>query len=171
MQLELERTFLARFIPKDIKNFPYKECLDLYLPEESPHPVLRLRKLGDRYEMTKKQPEKEDRSEQTEHTISLSEDEFKAFEKVPGKRVRKLRYYIVYGARAEIDIFQDDLTGLVLIDFEFANAKEKASFTPPDFCLTEVTQELAIAGGNLAGKSYADIASFLRSYDYRKLTL
>ena len=37
--------------------------------------------------------------------------------------------------------------------------EEKANFSPPDCCLADVTQEQFIAGGQLAGSTYAKIKS------------
>jgi CYTH domain-containing protein len=70
------------------------------------------------------------------------------------------------GIKAEIDVFQDDLAGLVLVDFEFNNVKKKDSFKVPDFCLVDVTQDKTFAGGMLCGKKYSDIDTRLRELGY-----
>ena len=75
------------------------------------------------------------------------------------------------GSKAELDVFTGKLAGLVLIDFEFDSLDAKASFTPPDFILADVTQEDFIAGGLLAGKSYEDIAPELARFSYQRLHL
>ena len=86
--------------------------------------------------------------------------------------VRKMRYaYSHNGQFAEIDVFQDDLAGLVLADFEFKSKKEKGLFQQPDFCLVEVTQDSTMAGGMLCGKKYSDIENHLRGLGYRALFL
>jgi CYTH domain-containing protein len=121
--------------------------------------------------MTKKQPEVAgDASAQTEETIVLNQEEFGALNnKVEGKRVRKNRYFYNHQSKmAEIDIFQDDLKGLVLVDFEFESVNEKETFIVPDFCLTEVTQEDFIAGGMLCGKRYQDIEEKLNQFNYQQ---
>ncbi|RLJ01121.1 MAG: hypothetical protein DRP06_00015 [Candidatus Aenigmatarchaeota archaeon] len=59
-----------------------------------------------------------------------------------GEVVHKIRYYYPYENQiAEMDVFQGELEGLVLIDFEFEIMEKKDSFKSPDFCLVEVTQE------------------------------
>lgn len=144
--------------------------LDIYIPKLTTHPVLRIRKKGDTFEITKKSPLKDDASEQEEQTITLTKEEFSELAILPGKRLRKIRYYYpINGQLAEIDLFLDDLEGLALADFEFSSLKEKESFQMPDFCLADVTQEESIAGGFLAGKKYSDIKSFLDKYNYKKL--
>ena len=68
-----------------------------------------------------------------------------------------------------MDVFQDDLTGLVLVDFEFKEIADKNNFKMPDFCLTDVTQDKYFAGGMLCGKKYSDIQAHLVELGYSKL--
>ncbi len=170
-EIELERTYLAKRLPEGLKDCPAKEIKDIYIPETEAHPVLRIRKRGDKYEITKKQPVTgTDSSEQYEHTITLTKDEFNALEQAKGKVVRKIRYYYNHnGAQAEVDVFQDDLAGLVLIDFEFKETSAKNNFPMPDFCLVDVTQDKYFAGGMLCGKKYADIEVHLGALGYKKI--
>lgn len=45
-----------------------------------------------------------------EHTIPLDADEYAALMAIPGKKVRKIRYYYDFHGRvAEIDVFRDGL--------------------------------------------------------------
>lgn len=170
MEIELERTFLLKKLPVDLGILRSMEVFDIYFPEKAVHPILRLRKKGDKYEITKKHPmEDADSSRQSEETIPLTEEEFRDFARLQGKRVRKIRHYFQVGPNmAEIDVFQDDLEGLILIDFEFKTVEAKNDFVMPDFCLADVTQELFTAGGILAGKKYEDIEEKLAKYNYKK---
>lgn len=92
---ELELTYLVKELPAGLKKARQKEVFDIYVPSTIPHPTLRIRKNGDKYEITKKEPITEgDASRQLETTIPLKLAEFDEFEKlVRGKRVRKIRYY------------------------------------------------------------------------------
>ena len=172
MIIELERTFLLKYLPFTLSSKKFKDCLDIYLPVNSKHPHLRIRKIGNVFEMTKKQPIINDSSEQSEHTIILSKEEFKELSQIKGLRVHKHRYiYKIGKVKTEVDIFQDNLLGLALIDFEFKSVKKKNSFIAPDFCLAEVTQEEFIAGGYLAGKKFEDITQQLNRYGYKKQKL
>jgi adenylate cyclase len=168
---ELERTFLAKYVPQGIASFQCKEIIDIYIPKSSRHPVLRLRKSGERYEITKKEPVKEgDASHMNEQTITLAREEFDALKRVHGKVIHKFRHNYPFGPHnAEIDVFQEDLEGLVIIDFEFNSIEEKDAFKMPEFCLAEVTQDEDLAGGMLCGKSYEEIEPILKKYGYRKL--
>jgi len=169
--IELEKTYLAKELPKGLKNCEFKEIIDIYIPKSSEHPKLRIRKKGNKFEATKKKPVSDgDASRLEEQTIILTEDEFSAFQKLDGKKVRKLRYYYnCNGRTAEISVFQDALKGLVMIDFEFATIEEKDNFKMPDFCLADVTQEVFLAGGMICGKSYEDIENDLKRFGYKKL--
>lgn len=174
MQEEFELTYLAKGFPKGFSpETKSKEILDIYLPSTSEHSILRVRKRGDVYEITKKTPVSgTDSSHQNENTIPLTKDEFDEFATLAGKRVRKIRYYHVEGGGSyEIDVFQDALAGLVLVDIEFTSNEAKVRFVAPDWVLADVTQEKAFAGGVLCGKSYADIEQKLNEYFYKPILL
>jgi CYTH domain-containing protein len=172
MEIERERTFLLKYIPKDLKKCESVEMLDIYIPESAEHPVLRIRKRGDVSEITKKQPlVGNDSSEQSEHTISLTPEEYAELASLSGKRLHKRRYFYPVGEQtAEVDIYLDDLAGLGVADFEFDSREAMDKLAMPDFCLIDVTQEEMIAGGILAGKTYADLEKFLQGIGYEKIT-
>ena len=170
-QLERERTFLAKELPQEIKTTEPTRIVDIYIPDTPAHSHRRLRQNGKTYEITKKTSVAAgDASEHIEQTIPLTEEEFAALSHCSAKRVAKDRYRVVInGTLAEIDIFIEDLAGLVLIDFEFSTEAEKDDFTPPDITLADITQEDFIAGGLLAGKTYDTIAPELARFCYKKL--
>jgi len=170
--IELEKTYLAKFLPEGLFDHPSREIIDIFIPESFQHPKIRIRKNGNKFEITKKEPVADDPSHMLEQTINITEDEFNSFyETIPGKRTRKIRYYYDHnGQTAQFDIFQDNLKGLALIDFEFENHGEKASFSMPDFCLVEVTKEQFIAGGMVCGKKYSDLEKELKRFKYKKLS-
>jgi len=170
--LEFEKTYLAKYLPADLKQAPAKEIIDIYYPKSAKHAVLRLRKSGARCEMTKKTDTGADKSKKLETTIPLDESEYEAIAKAPGKQVRKIRYYYPYaGLTAEIDVFQDELSGLIEVDFEFQTEEELQNFQMPDFCLVDVTDEDFLAGGMLCGKSYGEIEKELSRLNYKKIKI
>lgn len=166
---EIEKTYLAKYIPPEVLKITPKKVLDIYFPTSAAHPKLRLRHKGDNFELTKKELIKEtDASEAEESTIILNSAEFDDLSKLPGKRVVKNRYeYSLDGLVFEFDVFQADLTGLVVVEIEFSSTEQKQAFRPPDFCLADVTQEEFIACGMLAGKKYADIIPNLERFKYQ----
>lgn len=169
--IEYEHTYLAKYIPDDLANHKHIEIIDLYIPADVEHPILRLRKNGDKYEITKKAPvNNNDASKQEENTINLTQQEFEALSGVMGNKIHKYRYFYPYQGRvAEFDIFLDKFKGLVVVDIEFDNEKEMDEFPMPDFCLVEVTFENFIAAGMLSGKTYDDIIKYLDKLNYKKL--
>lgn len=171
--LELEKTYLLKSLPKELKNITPVRITDIYIPESTAHAHLRLRQKGATYEITKKTlVNPDDASTQTEETIALTEEEFSALATCSSRKVVKDRYKIPVGKYlAEIDIFQEKLSGLVLADFEFKTEAEKSAFTPPDFALADVTQEEFIAGGFLSGKTYANLTPSLAQFNYKKICL
>jgi len=173
MEIELERTYLLKYLPEDVKEKQSIEIFDIYIPKSADHSILRIRKRGEVCEITKKQPIKgSDSSEQEEHTINLSEEEFLALADIDGKKLHKIRYFYPCGQNmAEIDVYKDNFDGLVFVDFEFKTREEKEKFLIPDFCLAEITQEKFCAAGWLAGKKYSEIEQFLEKYDYKKLKI
>lgn len=168
--IELEKTYLLKNLPEGIENSEFKEIIDIYLPQNSEHPKIRIRKNGDKFEITKKEPINNDASEQKEETIHLTKEEFDAFSNLNGKNIRKFRYYLTYNDLiAEIDVFKDNLKGLILVDFEFLDSERKNNFKIPNFCLADVSNEIFIAGGMICGKNYSDIEDNLNKFGYKKL--
>lgn len=166
--IELEKTYLIKYLP-DLSASPNKEIIDIYFPKNLKHPILRLRKNGNKYEITRKTMIHNDPSKQEEYTIPLIEEKFLELSQIDGKKVSKIRYnYDFNGKIAEIDIFQGELNGLVVVDFEFNTEIEKDNLLMPKFCLTDVTTEEFIAGGILCGKKYSDIEKELEQFGYKK---
>lgn len=171
-EIELELTYLAKSLPKEIQGVEPIQMVDMYIPKSGiAHPTLRLRKLGDIHEITKKSPvDNADASRQYEHTIKLNKLEYDALAKAGGLVIEKNRYQVyINGYQAEVDVFGGKLSGLVVIDFEFATNDEKNAFLPPSVCLKNITQEPWCAGGYLAGKSYDDIADKLLELGYEPI--
>ena len=171
---EFELTYLPKHLPAGLKDAPSKKMLDIYIPATAAHPSLRIRQQGDRMEITKKVPvDGVDASHQRETTIPLTQMEYFDLQMLPGRRVEKTRYYYTESAIPyEVDVFEGDLAGLVLIDVEFTSSAEKARFTPPEWFLADVSRELFVAGGMLCGKRYEDIERELLRFGYiQKLSI
>src|SRR4051794_20472040 len=119
-ELEIELTYLARFIPDEIASLMPDIMEDVYYPDiAGQHAILRLRRRGDRFEITKKVPLSDGQGKQhMETTIELTRSEYDALHMAKGKIVGKKRYKLVLdGYIAELDLFTGDLEGLVTIDF------------------------------------------------------
>ncbi|MCA9346674.1 hypothetical protein KC960_04235 [Candidatus Saccharibacteria bacterium] len=169
--VEIELTFLATNIPIEIYKVKPVRIKDTYIPENHDFSPLRLRKTDDKYELTRKMPVKKgDYSKHNEHTIPLEEIVYLDISRLSKKSVVKDRYSVVINKyNAQVDVFQENLLGLVLIEFEFSSIRKMQEFKKPKCCLVDVTQDRTILGGQLAGKSYDDISSWLEKKGYIKL--
>lgn len=167
-QTEIETTYLALSLPEGLNRSKGRTIVDTYFPADTSNPKLRIRQKGDKYTLTKKtQLDPNDASAQAEENIDLTPEEYAALKAGQGKTVAKIRYEVSVGEyTAEVDIFTGDLEGLVLVEFEFPSKEARDTFTKPDFCGTDVTQEDFIAGGMLAGKTLADISSDLERLNH-----
>jgi CYTH domain-containing protein len=170
-EIEYEKTYLAKRLPEGLDMAKSVLIRDVYVPETARHAVLRIRAKNDDYVITKKTiAHGTDSSTMNEETIPLSVEEYGALVGCSNKGFVKRRYFVaIDGYSAEVDVFDEQLKGLVLIDFEFSSQEAKDEFVVPDICFADVTQEEGLAGGILAGKSYEDIAPILKKYAYNKL--
>ena len=175
IELEREFTFLINRLPDDLATFPSKIIEDNYIPVSSDHPKIRIRRNGDKLVITKKYPANStneqdgDSSRMVEHTIELNAEEYDALNQLPGKKFKKRRFAYKHGDySAEVDVYLENLAGLVVIDFEFDSEAAMTKFQKPDFAGADVTQDVLLAGSTLCGKSYDDIAdTLLEKYGYQ----
>ncbi|HEU4914312.1 MAG TPA: CYTH domain-containing protein [Candidatus Saccharimonadales bacterium] len=170
-EIEQERTYLAAILPPEVYSCDHVSMRDVYFPASAEHAYTRVRQKNDKYEFTKKTAtDPTTAGIMIEENVVLTREEFEALAKGDGRELRKTRYYMPYnGLVAEVDIFEGDLKGLVIIEFEFTSKTDMLSFEMPDFCLADVTEDPAIAGGILAGKTYDEIEQRLAQYGYRPL--
>ncbi|MCK9438599.1 MAG: CYTH domain-containing protein [Patescibacteria group bacterium] len=170
-ELEIEKTYLIKYIPKDLFKYRSKDIEDLYIPKEAKHARLRIRKNGDYFVITKKIPVKnENASFHSEFNLEITEQEFNALHGSNCNTIKKTRFYYPYQKMvAEIDIFKGRHKGLVLVDFEFKNKSELIKFEAPDFCLADVTEEDFTAGGVLCKNSFSKLSPYLKKFNYKKV--
>jgi adenylate cyclase len=85
--------------------------------------------------------------------IPLEEEQFAAlWPLTEGRRIRKSRRLIPLdgGLKVELDVFEEDLDGLLLAEIEFANETQSNGFEPPDWLGEEITGDERYAGQSLA---------------------
>ena len=99
-------------------------------------------------------------------TIILSPDEYQLLDALEGNRLRKIRYYHNYGGRVfSIDVFEDDLDGLILCETEADGLEDLLSVKPPIYAKHEVTEDAFFTGGNLCRTTRADLLDKLSAYE------
>lgn len=170
-ELEIEKTYLIKYIPKDLFKCKSRDIEDLYIPKKTKHSRLRVRKSGDYFVITKKLPIKDKNSSfHSEFNLEITKQEFNALRSSKCNIVKKTRFYYPFQKMiAEIDVFRGRHKGLVLVDFEFKNKGELANFKIPDFCLVDVTEEEFTAGGVLCKNSFSKLLPYLKKFNYKKV--
>lgn len=95
---------------------------------------------------------------QTINRILLSPGEYELLAGLEGDRLRKTRHYQHYLGRVfSIDVFADELEGLVLCEVEATGLEELMEAEPPAYAKYEVTGDAFFTGGNLCRTTRADL--------------
>ncbi|MFL6373102.1 MAG: hypothetical protein ACJ73D_00400 [Pyrinomonadaceae bacterium] len=96
--------------------------------------------------------------------IELSRDETSLLEALPARTITKRRYY--FHRRDDIfsiDVFEEDLAGLVICEFEAESIDALMAVEPPDFLTVEVTNDIFFTGGSLCRITASELKEKLRS--------
>lgn len=130
--MEIERKFLVKQLPEQLESYPHSRFTQSYI---SRMPVIRLRKIEKEaetaYVLTVKSAGLTVRQE---FELPLQEAEYeRLFQKVEGRVLQKVRYRIPLedGYTAELDRFEGELEGLLLVEVEFPNEESMKAFAPP----------------------------------------
>ena len=136
--LEIERKFLVRKLPEDLKSLPHAEISQGYLVSLDDGLQVRLRKAGERHSLTFKRGTGNVREERE---VELTQDQFDAlWPATEGKRLVKTRYEIPFGELiVEIDVYHEKHEGLVVAEVEFNEEEAAKKFQPPDWLGDDVT--------------------------------
>ncbi len=145
--MEIERKFLASEIPFDLNDFEKQEIKQAYI---STDPAIRLRKCNDQYILTIKG---KGHIEREEFEFELTDMQFQnLWHKIETKVVSKIRYFIPIDNDlvAEIDIYDEQLTGLATIEVEFETKLEATNFVPPEWFGPDVTYDTRYKNSSLS---------------------
>lgn len=161
--MEIERKFLVKELPENLEQYTCKVIEQGYLCRM---PTVRIRKSNEDYILTYKsdfgigQDENRTAKVLNEIEVPLNEEGYLHLrEKVDNHIIAKKRYLIPLegGYTAELDIFEEQLSGLMLVEVEFSNEEEANRFTAPSWFGEDVSLDLRYTNGNL---------STLCSYNY-----
>jgi adenylate cyclase len=135
---EIERKFLLKRFPPDLKKFPHDTIEQGYLAVGRGGLQVRLRKKGSVFSLTYKQGT---RGEREEREIRLSLEQFNAlWPATAGRRLTKVRYDVPWKKHTiEIDVYRGRHDGLVVAEVEFQDEKSCAEFQPPDWLGRDVS--------------------------------
>jgi CYTH domain-containing protein len=153
---EIERKFLLDAPPSVVEGRPSTRILQGYIAITEDTEV-RVRARGDDRLLTAKGGRGMVRREVT---VPLTAEQFDGmWPLTEGRRVTKRRWVIADGdIELEIDVFDGDLDGLVIVEIEFPTPEASAAFTPPDWCGPEVTDDERYRNAALATEGAPDRA-------------
>ena len=139
--MEIERKFLVKDLPANLDSYPHSRLTQSYI---SRTPVIRLRKIEKMeetsYVLTVKSGGLAVRQE---FEIPLQKTEYeRLFQKVEGRVLRKVRYLIPLedGYTAELDRFEGELSGLLLVEVEFPTVEAMNAFKAPEWFGEDVSE-------------------------------
>ncbi|MCR5053699.1 MAG: CYTH domain-containing protein [Lachnospiraceae bacterium] len=154
--MEIERKFLIKELPDDLESYRHEVLIQGYL---SVNPVVRVRREGERYVLTYKGSGLMAREEAN---LPLTDESFyHLIKKADGIVIKKTRYYLPIlddgtvspdlslsledyhskGRLVELDIFEEELDGLMVAEVEFPSIEEANSFTPLIWFGDDVTND------------------------------
>ena len=143
--MEIERKFTIKELP-DVSKYSYKKLTQAYLNTD---PVIRIRREDNDYFLTYKGKGLLAREE---YNLPLNEESFyHLLPKADGIIISKTRYLIPYeNYTIELDVFEGDLSPLIIAEVEFDSEKEAHSFIPPALFDKDVTQDKRYHNSNLS---------------------
>lgn len=134
--MEIERKYLVRKLPENLEQYNKKKIAQGYLCTE---PVVRIRRSNDDYYMTYKG---DGLMVREEYNLPLTQEAYEHLRpKIDGLLIAKTRYLIPLDNKltAELDVFEEDLNGLVIVEVEFNTVEEASAFHAPDWFGEDVT--------------------------------
>lgn len=163
---EYERRFLLSAVPPEANN--PRRIADRYLDNTR----LRLRAVttndanggGNVLKLGHKRRVNDDDPTQIMCTsLYLDEAEFTSLSALPARPLEKTRWAInIDGQPCSVDEFAGDLEGLILLEVDMHDPARLNSFAPPPWAGTEITYDETFTGGQLAGRSFADVENLVR---------
>ena len=145
--MEIEKKFLVKQLPEDLFKFEKKEIEQGYLCSG---PIVRIRKSNEEYILTYKSKQGIDEGITqlaricNEVQLPLTNESYEHLRgKVDGQLVCKTRYLIPleHGRTAELDIFHNQLEGLVVVEVEFPEVEAINEFIIPEWFGEEVSKD------------------------------
>jgi adenylate cyclase len=151
---EIERKFLVQELPGDLDIGPGTALRQGYLAIDLERKLsVRIRQ-GERAVLTIKQGRGIAR---TEVELPLSSDQFEVLWPSTVARIDKRRHEIDIDSHSiELDIFNEELAGLVLAEVEFTTLEDAKAFVPPAWFGTDVTEDSRYLNQTLAVQGLPD---------------
>lgn len=147
--MEIERKFLLNSLPENLNDYPFHQIEQSYLCTE---PVIRIRRQDETYYLTYKSKGLMVREE---YNLPLTKEAYEhLLPKADSILISKKRYLIPLYSRLtiELDIFEGELSPLILAEVEFPTEEEANAFTPPEWFGEDVTYSIKYHNSVLSQK-------------------
>lgn len=136
--IERERVFLLKELPKDLLEFKHIDIKIGDVTLSNDINVLKIRQKGDTYEIIKKEYISE--QEKREYVVPLNEEEFELLFPVTKRRHSKKRFFYPLDTYVcEVDMYLEEMEGYARAEVEFDNVDELKAFNPPSWFGEEIT--------------------------------
>ena len=156
MALEIERKFLIEAIPTWLSEHPSEEIEQGYVTESGDSVQVRLRRRGGESILGVKRGTGLSRGE-TEVGLDPA-TAGKLWELTTGRRVQKTRHRVQAGpVTIEVDVYADELEGLVVAEVEFDSEAAASAFDPPGWLGRELTGERRFDNDLLAERGMPEV--------------
>ena len=147
MNREIERRFLVPVVP-DLHSYESKRILQGYITSGGDNEV-RVRQIGATYFITVKSGAGIERDEVE---VELHPEQFELlWELTAGRRLEKTRFYLPIAPRiVELDVYDLDLSSLIIAEVEFPTLHSSRNFLPPSWFGRDVSDDLSYKNSRLA---------------------
>lgn len=145
--MEIERKYLLHTVPFDLSQFICQHIRQAYL---SLHPEIRIRKKDNSFYLTKKS---DGTLTRLEEEVEISEATFLKNESlIVSNVIDKTRYIIPINCEltAELDVYNLQLKGLIVVEVEFPSVSIANSFIAPSWFGKEITENKNYKNKNLS---------------------
>lgn len=147
--VEIERKYVLAEAPPQLERFPGERIQQGYLAIAEDGVEVRVRRRGDATVLTIKSGPGHVR---VEEELPIEERRFEAlWALTEGRRLSKTRHLVPLGdLTAEVDVYHDQLAGLITAEVEFPSLEDSARFSAPEWLGREVTNDARFANQSLA---------------------
>jgi|SRR5437588_7182286 len=148
--LEIERKFLVTTAPEGLDTYSSKDIDQGYLAVTDDGVEVRVRRYGSQAFLTVKSGGGRAR---VEEELEIDERRFGAlWALTEGRRLQKVRYLMPVpdGPVIELDVYREELDGLMVAEIEFESPEAAAAFEPPAWFGREVSDDPAYKNNRLA---------------------
>lgn len=157
MSNEIEKKFKVKRLPKELlETARLSELTQTYINLPNVNGECRVRSIDNKiFKFTLKRPVSEDGLIREEIEEEISREDYELFlHNQIGDTIKKSRYEISAenDLNYELDIYHDNLEGLMVVEVEFANEELANNFVKPDWFGREVTDNKEYKNSSLAKK-------------------